>query len=98
MWTEPASARGGVEPAFRAARFRAAFFLVAMSAPPLLASGHYARSYAVLATFGSGNVLPVHVRASSYMAPAYVTLEVEHAPAPGRLPELADMLDLLSVP
>jgi hypothetical protein len=33
---------------------------------------------------------------SSHAEPPYVTLVVEHAPASGRLPELADMLDLVT--
>lgn len=34
------------------------------------------------------------VRISSHVAPPHVALKVERAPAPGRLPELSDMLDL----
>ncbi|WPB79798.1 hypothetical protein KYC5002_11655 [Archangium violaceum] len=36
------------------------------------------------------------ISASSHESPPYVALEVEHAPASGRLPALAELLDLLA--
>jgi hypothetical protein len=36
------------------------------------------------------------VRVSSHVAPPHVALKVEQAPATGRLPELSDMLDLMT--